>query len=66
MMQKEKSKDISIIKPRLEDIESTLSLDKNMNTSSVLTPSNETVMDAVECQISFQEIFKSSKVREIQ
>ena len=61
MAQKEKSKDISIIKPELKDIESILSLDKNMNISSVLTPSNEIVMDLVECQIRLQGVSKTIK-----
>ncbi len=64
MVQKEKSKDISIIKLGRKDIKSILSLDKNMNISSVLTPSNETVMDLIECQIRLKKVLKTSKVRE--
>lgn len=56
--QKEESKDISIILPQREDIESIVSFDKNMNISSALASSNETVMDLVECQMSCQKVLK--------
>ncbi len=42
---------------------SILSLDKNMNISSVLMPSNEIVMDIVEYQIRLQKVLESKKVR---
>jgi|GEM_PF-1344014 len=56
--QKEKYKDDSIIKPVLADIEPVLSFDKDLNISSALIPSNETMADLIEFQIRLQKALK--------
>lgn len=59
MEQTEKSKDNPISKPG--DIDSILSIDRDMNVLSVLAPNNKTMMDLIEYQIRLQKVFKNSK-----
>jgi hypothetical protein len=62
IVQQEKSKDFSFTMDRRLNIESILSVDKNMTISTVLSQSNEIVMDLIECEIKFQKILKVIKV----
>ncbi len=54
--QKERASKAVIIRPRLNDLETILSFEKNMQPSLVLSPQGETIMDLVEYQINLLKI----------